>query len=200
MMEYIILTFLNICILNLIFLKLEFNNSILSLISSYFYILPVFRIFNNLKRILNIKINKNFEYLISKKWNKKLAFYFKTKKKKKIKKYKFLLLIIILYILLIPQYYSKNFVSYTIKYNFLHLLVLLGLQTVLFYIYKKFMKKQIKYYLFKNSIYNLIILGFIINLFLLFYCALFAINNIYVEIPFISSNCKTHKFMVNNTP
>jgi hypothetical protein len=194
-MDYLILTFLNICALNFLFLKLSLKNSILSLISSSFYFLAIFKILKFFKTLLSIKNKIKKEDLIKKRWDKKLKFYLKTKKKRKFKKYKLFLLLIFLYILLIPQHYSKSYISYSIKYNYLHLLILLGIQLILVYIYKKFVKLQIGNYLINNIGHNLIIIGLLCNLFLLFYCIFFSINNIYVEIPVISPCCKVYRFM-----
>ena len=194
-MDYLILTFLNICALNFLFLKLSPKNSILSLISSSFYFLAIFKFLKFFKILLNIKKKIKKENLISKRWDKKFKFYLKTKKKRKFKKYKLFLLLILLYILLIPQYYSKSYVSYSIKYNYLHLLILLGIQLILLYVYKKFIKLQVSNYFMNLIGHNLIILALFFNLFLLLYCIFFSINNIYVEIPIISPCCRVYRFM-----
>ena len=193
-MDYLALVFLHILLLNLIYFKFSTKNSIISLISFSLYLLPFFRTIKNFKSILNIKNTINYN-LKNKIWNKKLNFYTLSKKDRKIKRYQVLFLIIIFYLLLIPQYYSKNYVSYTIKYNYIHSIFLLVIQTTLFFFYKKIMKKQMINPSLKTGLCSLILLGLLTNLFLIFYCLFSSLNNIHVEIPFFSDGAKLYKFM-----
>jgi hypothetical protein len=194
-MDYFILIFIYILILNLIYNKVTLKNTIISLISSAFYLISFFKTFQNLKKILKINaliVYSNFKYKI---WTRKLNFYNRLKKKRKIKKYRILILLVLLYFLLIPQSYSKKYISYTIKYNYIHSIFLLLIQTAFWFFVKKTIKKQIITPFYTMIFLNLLILSLIINMFSICYCLFYSLNNVLIYIPFISDAVKCYKFM-----
>jgi hypothetical protein len=188
-MFYITFFILIIFFLNLIFTKSNLKNSIIGLISSFFYLIPIQLISKNLKK--NKKITVNFSLLQVKKWGD----YTMKKQKNNNMEYKIIILTTLLYIFLIKNSYSKDKINYSLKYHFLHSLLILTLETPLIMLYTILRKKLHLNLPFKKLVEIFTSSLLIFNYLLIFYCLIHAINNIFVKLPIITDSCKIHPFM-----